>query len=488
MGSPVLRTFTVTNAGTQTLNLGAFGAIPAGFTLTQGFGSTSLARRSALHHLPGDPRALRRLSSPSGTLSFGTSDPNFSSYSFTISGTVQSVSSTQIIDNSSSQGFGTVGSWTTANNQGYDGTVTHYAAAGHLGSSVATWTFTVAPGQYQVAATWTIYANLRATNAPYTVLDGSTSLGTVLVNQAVAPSGFTDQGGTWQDLGTFTISSNQLVVQLSNNANNYVIADAVRIQLVGSAPTVQVKDGGTLIASGGSDSFGTTTVGTPVTRTFTVTNGGTQTLNLGAFGAIPAGFTLTTGFGSTSLAVGASTTFQVTLNATATGSPSGTLSFGTSDSNFTTYSFTISGTVQSIPTTQIIDDSSSHGFALTGPWQFANYEGYDGTVQYAAAGSGSSVATWTFTVAPGQYQVAATWTTYANLRATNAPYTVLDGSTPLSTVLINQSVAPSGFADQGGTWQVLGTYTISSSQLVVQLSNNANNYVIADAIRIQKVG
>jgi hypothetical protein len=74
----------------------------------------------------------------------------------------------------------------------------------------------------------------RASNAPYTVLDGATPRGTVLVNQLAAPNSFTDQSGwTWQDLGTFTITGNQLVVRLSDNANNYVIADAVRIQKVG---------------------------------------------------------------------------------------------------------------------------------------------------------------------------------------------------------------------------------------------------------------
>ena len=55
----------------------------------------------------------------------------------------------------------------------------------------------------------------------------------MLVNQQLAPQGFSDQGSTWQDLGTFTITGNQLVVQLSDNANGYVLADAIRIEKVG---------------------------------------------------------------------------------------------------------------------------------------------------------------------------------------------------------------------------------------------------------------
>src|SRR4030081_1534483 len=96
----------------------------------------------------------------------------------------------------------------------------------------------------------------HASNAPYSVLDGSTSLGTVLVNQQPAPQGFNDQGGTWQDLGTFPVTSNQLGVQLANNVNGYVIADAIRIERLGNLPTVQVLDGTAPIVNGGSNSFG----------------------------------------------------------------------------------------------------------------------------------------------------------------------------------------------------------------------------------------
>ena len=87
------------------------------------------------------------------------------------------------------------------------------------------------PGQYEVAATWSTHAN-RATDAPYTVFSGSTSVGTVDLNQELAPNDFTDEGVGWENLGTFTINSSTLKVQLSNAANEYVIADAVRIKKV----------------------------------------------------------------------------------------------------------------------------------------------------------------------------------------------------------------------------------------------------------------
>src|SRR5207302_2775823 len=110
----------------------------------------------------------------------------------------------------------------------------------------------------------------------------------------------------------------------------------------GTLPFVQVLDGSSSIANGGSVTFASTPVGTPVTKTFTVKNVGTQTLTLGALSALPAGFTLVQGLASTTVAPGASTTFQIGLTAAAAGSYSGLLSFTTTDPNPPSYSFTIS--------------------------------------------------------------------------------------------------------------------------------------------------
>jgi hypothetical protein len=286
-------------------------------------------------------------------------------------------------------------------------------------------------------------------------------------------------------MGIFDVTSYQLAVQLSDNANGYLIADAVQIQFLGNLPTVQVQDGSTPVNSGGSDSFGTTFVGTGVTKTFTVTNHGTQTLTLGAFGNLPTGFVLTQGFGSTSLAPGASTTFQVALTGTAVGSYSGALSFATSDPNFPTYSYTISGTVSG---TEVIDDSGP-GYSETSGWTNAAGDGgYDNEFNYAAAGIGSHTASWTTSSVPaGTYNVQMTWVAAAN-RATNATYSIYDGSTLVGTVSVNQQNAPSGgqvVTDGNGnniTFQSLGTFTINSGTLTVVLSNNANGFVIADAM------
>jgi hypothetical protein len=63
-------------------------------------------------------------------------------------------------------------------------------------------------------------------------------------------------------------------------------------------------------------------------------------------------------------------------------------------------------------------------------------------------GSGSSTPTatanWQGTGLPARtYTVAATWDTNAN-HATNAPYSIYDGSTLLTTVYVNQTQSPVG--------------------------------------------
>jgi hypothetical protein len=129
--------------------------------------------------------------------------------------------------------FSASGSWIRTAGSGFRSDY-RYSAAG-VGNDVASWTFHVPAGQYLVAATWVQSYN-RATNSPYSVYDGDRLVGTVLVNQRIAPKGISDQGKSWTKLnysgnqGVFTITSGTLTIKLSDAANGYVIADAVRVE------------------------------------------------------------------------------------------------------------------------------------------------------------------------------------------------------------------------------------------------------------------
>ena len=109
----------------------------------------------------------------------------------------------------------------------------------------ANWTFNnLTPGDYEVWATWVPTSN-RATDAPFTVYDGTTSRGTVRVNEQQAADTTNTGVSEWYGGqpfrrlgGRFAINSNQLMVKLGNNAgtstSNEVVADAVWVRRVAS--------------------------------------------------------------------------------------------------------------------------------------------------------------------------------------------------------------------------------------------------------------
>ena len=84
-----------------------------------------------------------------------------------------------------------------------------------------------------MSATWTASPS-NATNATYTIDDGSkasgTILGTVAVDQTKAPVGTVDGSSQFQELGDFFPTSGTLTVVLNaNSANGTVVADAIGI-------------------------------------------------------------------------------------------------------------------------------------------------------------------------------------------------------------------------------------------------------------------
>lgn len=482
-GSTISKTFTVKNLGTQTLTLSTPISTPAGFVVTSSFGTTSLAPGASTNFTL---QFTATTGTTSGTVSFGNNDADENPFDFTITGSATSSSPISIIDDGDA-GFRATGAYLPWPTGGYQSDV-YYSLAGN-GSSVATWTFPVTPGIYKIAATWSAFTN-RATNSPFTIKDGAAALGTVLVNQELLPNDFNAQGGTWKTLGTFSITGSSLIVELSDNANEMVVADAIYIERIGdlpsSTPEIQVLCDGADIADGsGVVNFGSTVSGGTIDKTFTVKNVGLQPLVLSNPITLPTGFSVVSGFGTTTLAAGATTTFTLRFTGT-TGSVSGPVSFGNNDADENPFDFTVSGSVVAGSPIRIIDDGDA-GFNATGNFQSWPTGGYQSDVYYALAGSGSSIATWTFNnLTPGTYKVAATWSPYVN-RATNSPFTIKDGATSLATILVNQEATPSDFSYLGVGWKTLGNFNLSGNTLIVQLTDNANEMVVGDAIYIERI-
>lgn len=127
-------------------------------------------------------------------------------------------------------------------------------------------------------------------------------------------------------------------------------------------------------------------------------------------------------------------------------------------------------------------------FYREGAWQQRKGPGFANDVLSARPGAGEAQARWQFQVAPGRYLVAVTWDPTAARGVGVAPYSVFDGQNPLGEFLVDQQWGPADFDDGLVFWHVLGAFTVTGTQLVVQLSNNTDGVVLADGARIASLG
>ncbi|MBI3464285.1 MAG: hypothetical protein HY000_14695, partial [Planctomycetes bacterium] len=148
----------------------------------------------------------------------------------------------------------------------------------------------------------------------------------------------------------------------------------------------------------------------------------------------------------------------------------------------------------------IIDDSDPPGptgaFGTTGDWATGGGPdiGRNDNVHLAFGESflPTDIATWTFNLpGPGRYRVSATWYTnpdFTQMWSTAARFEVSDGPTALTTALVNTQLLPIDLDDAGSSWENLGQFDITGSTLRVRLLSALDDrYVIADAIRVEKI-
>ncbi|MFO1352711.1 MAG: RHS repeat-associated core domain-containing protein [Gammaproteobacteria bacterium] len=126
----------------------------------------------------------------------------------------------------------------------------------------------------------------------------------------------------------------------------------------------------------------------------------------------------------------------------------------------------------------LVDNATTANVTVVGTWPTATtLKGFHSTnYQTHAAGSGANTFAWKPTVtSAGSYRLYARWVAAAS-HATNATYTVTHsaGATP---VTVNQQ-------QNGGQWNLLGTFNFSSTAATITLSDQANGTVIADAVKL----
>ncbi len=180
----------------------------------------------------------------------------------------------------------------------------------------------------------------------------------------------------------------------------------------------------------------------------------------------------------------------VTLTYTPNGGTSDSFSWSGSDGKLYSLSSASVNVTIAQPARLILDDGD-HGFTTTGVWRTATGSGYQNDYRYPS-GTGSHRATWCFTgLTSGYYRVSVTWPS-SKTNASNATFTVLDGTKKVGAVLVNERGNPADLTDAGKKWLNLGgktkTWKLTGTKLVVWLTDSgANGRVLADAVRIQRI-
>lgn len=380
------------------------------------------------------------------------------------------------------------------------------------GDSAASWTFTgLQPGLYRVWVDWTPGFN-RSTDAPYTVMDGTQAVGTTEIDQRWPPDDEIDHDANrWERLGDgFGITSDTLSVLLRDDAASpgFLIAETVRIQRIGSLPDqiVSLNDPGFSVTdgwilSGSGDKYYKLPGAGSETATWTFSglapgeylvsatwsHAGNRALDA-SFTVLDGGVPLTTVQVDQQVApVGESVQGEVYQPLGVSHSVlSGTLTVQLSDLATNGFLIAESVRIQRIgdPIHHLVDIGDT-GFVATTGWLLSG----TGDKYFKSPGNGSETIHWTFDgLAPAVYRVMAWWPAAGN-RAPNADFRVLDGDTPVSSIEVDQRLAPNDFTIRGGQWEQLGgLHTIVSGELKVRLTDLASSgFIIAGAVMIEQV-
>lgn len=133
------------------------------------------------------------------------------------------------------------------------------------------------------------------------------------------------------------------------------------------------------------------------------------------------------------------------------------------------------------------DDAAPEFTILAGTWlPAAHANAYDGAAQFTRAGAGEHKAGWRLdqTLPAGTYDVYL-WKfehPYQHLVATDAPFRVYHRNGTSGWILVDLSTP-------GNAWVALGTFEFDASSLQgILLTNQADGYVIADAVKLVPAG
>jgi CSLREA domain-containing protein len=340
VGAPVARTFTVRNLGTANLTLDpASLALPAGFALVGTFPAGPLAPNAEVTFQVA--LSAVAVGTFTGALSFANGDGDESPFSFPLAGLVTAAPAPEIAV--------------------FDGPDSATGTPLTSGQTTAVDFGSTAVGA-PVARTFTVRnlgtANLTLDPASLALPAGFALVGTFPAGPLAPNAEVTFQVAlSAAAVGTFTGALSFANGDGDESPFSFPLAGLVT---AAPAPEIAVFEGAepgplTPIADGQAApvDFGSTVVGAPVARTFTVRNLGKAPLTLGAPDALPAGFTLVGPFPAGPVAPGADVTFAIRLDAAAAGSFTGPVAFANGDPAASPFDFTLAGVVTAAPAPEI---------------------------------------------------------------------------------------------------------------------------------------
>ncbi|MBI5961190.1 MAG: choice-of-anchor D domain-containing protein, partial [Chloroflexi bacterium] len=341
LGTALVRTITVRNVGSLPLTISTNPPTITGDFTAGNFGTTTIAGGSSTtFSLTCNASTLG--SPVVGTVSFGNNDSNENPFNFTVNCTV---------------------------------TAPEIAVEGHSATAIndgGIYEMGTTPLGEPLVRTITVRntgtATLSITTNPPTVT-GNFTAGTFAATSIAAGTSTTfNLTCTAAALG----SPIEGTVSFANNdANENPFNFTVRCNVASPEIEVRAPDD-SLINDGGTYSLGSTTLGVPITQTIRVNSIGSDPVIISDDPPIVSTGFSAGNFGSTTIAAGDFTTFDLTCDATAGGSPvTGTVSFGNNDTNENPFNFTVTCTVTApeievrSPDNTLISDGSLYHLGST---------------------------------------------------------------------------------------------------------------------------